>query len=247
MTAHENWLPADWPAPDGVVAGTTMRYGGVSSGRFQSLNLGAHVDDDADAVSENRMRFRSICDLPSEPRWLRQVHGSHVVVDPAAGEAPEADAAITRNAGVVCIVQTADCLPVIFASADGAELAVAHAGWRGLLSGVLEATVRAMSTDPADLLAWLGPAIAQPAFEVGAEVRQEFLARDSAADVCFAENERGRWQADLYGLARMRLGGAGVEQVSGGKYCTFSEPERFFSYRRDGACGRMASFVFRST
>lgn len=245
MTVSENWLPADWLAPEGVVAGTTLRNGGVSSGNFESLNLGAYVDDDADAVRENRIRFKALCDLPSEPRWLRQVHGSHVLVDPAAGAAAEADAAITRHAGVVCVVQAADCLPVIFASGDGVEVAVAHAGWRGLLGGVLEATVRAMSADPANLLAWLGPAISQAAFEVGGEVRQQFLAHDPAADDCFADNERGRWQADLYGLARMRLSGLGVGQVSGGEYCTFSEPERFFSYRRDGVCGRMASFVFR--
>lgn len=245
MTASENWLPADWSAPEGVVAGTTLRNGGVSSGNFESLNLGAYVDDDADAVRENRIRFKAFCNLPSEPRWLRQVHGSHVLVDPTAGAVAEADAAITRHAGVVCVVQAADCLPVIFASGDGVEVAVAHAGWRGLLGGVLEATVRAMSADPANLLAWLGPAISQAAFEVGGEVRQQFLAHDPAADDCFAENERGRWQADLYGLARMRLSGLGVGQVSGGEYCTFSEPERFFSYRRDGACGRMASFVFR--
>lgn len=244
MTVDESWIPADWPAPDGIVAGTTLRYGGVSSGRFGSMNLGAY-DDDADAVCENRSRFRSLCDLPAEPCWLRQVHGDNVVIDPAPGEALEADAAITRNSGVVCVVTTADCLPVIFASADGTELAVAHAGWRGLARGVLEATVRAMSMDPPDLLAWLGPAISQSAFEVGGEVREEFLAHDPAAADCFAENERGRWQADLYGLARMRLGRVGVEQVSGGEYCTFSEPGRFFSFRRDGACGRMASFVFR--
>lgn len=246
MTMDQIWLPADWSAPESVVAGTTLRYGGVSRGSFDSLNLGAY-EDDADAVRENRSRFRSLCDLPAEPCWLRQVHGNHVVIDPAPGRLLEADAAITRNSAVVCVVQTADCLPVIFASADGAELAVAHAGWRGLARGVLEATVRAMSIDPADLLAWLGPAISQSAFEVGGEVREEFLAHDAAAADCFAENERGRWQADLYGLARMRLSRVGVEQVSGGEYCTFNEPERFFSYRRDGACGRMASFVFRRT
>jgi len=140
---------------------------------------------------------------------------------------------------------TADCLPVIFSSADGAELAAAHAGWRGLASGVLEATIGEMSTAPADLLAWLGPAISQPAFEVGDEVREEFLARDPAAEEHFVSNEHGRWQADLYGLARLRLNGLGIGHISGGQYCTFSQPDRFFSYRRDGACGRMASFVFR--
>lgn len=245
MTVGENWLPADWPAPEGVVAGTTLRHGGVSSGSFASLNLGATVEDDVDAVRENRARFRSFCNLPAEPRWLRQVHGSTVVIDPAAGETPAADAAITRNSGVVCVVQTADCLPVIFSAADGAELAVAHAGWRGLAGGVLEATVHAMAADPAKVFAWLGPAISQPAFEVGDEVRQEFLAHAPAAAECFVANERGRWQADLYRLARLRLRAVGVEQVSGGEYCTYSEPRRFFSHRRDGACGRMASFVFR--
>ncbi len=245
MIVDETWIPANWPAPEGVVAGTTLRYGGVSNGSFATLNLGAYADDDANAVCENRNRFRSICELPSEPRWLRQVHGNNVVIDPPTGETPEADGAITRKSGVVCAVLTADCLPVIFAAADGAELAVAHAGWRGLASGVLEATINTMSTDPADLFAWLGPAISQAAFEVGGEVRDQFLGHDAAAADCFAENDRGRWQADLFGLARMRLRHAGIEQVSSGGYCTFSEPERFFSYRRDGACGRMASFVFR--
>jgi copper oxidase (laccase) domain-containing protein len=196
MTADERWIPADWPVADGVVAGTTLRLGGVSKGRYSSLNLGAYTDDDVHAVSENRSRFRSLCELPSEPRWLRQVHGNKVLIEPPAGKP--------------------------------------------------EATVHAMSTEPAEILAWLGPAISQANFEVGAEVREKFLAHDADAAACFAANERGRWQADLYGLARMRLGGASVEQVSGGEYCTFAEPERFFSYRRDGACGRMASFVFRA-
>lgn len=242
----EGWIPANWPAPAGVVAGTTLRHGGVSRGSYRSLNLGALGQDDANAVSENRERFRSICGLPSEPRWLRQIHGTNVVIEPPPGEVPEADAAITRNAAVVCVVLTADCLPVVLASSDAAELAVAHAGWRGLAGGILEATVQAMSTDPVELVAWLGPAISQPAYEVGAEVRQKFVAQDPAAEGCFQANERGRWQADLYGLARMRLDRLGVGQVSGGEYCTFREPERFFSHRRDGACGRMASFVFRN-
>ena len=242
---NQRWIPANWPAPDHVVAGTSLRNGGVSSGSYRSLNLGALSGDDASAVEENRNRLRSFCNLPSEPRWLRQVHGTNVLIEPPAEEVAEADAAITRQPGVVCAVLTADCLPVIFTSADGAELAVAHAGWRGLSGGVLEATVRAMSTASGDLIAWLGPAISQPAFEVGDEVRQAFLADDPAAEGCFMANERGRWQADLYALARIRLDRLGVANISGGEYCTFSEPERFFSYRRDGACGRMASFVFR--
>lgn len=247
MTAATHWIPANWSAPEGVVAGTTLRSGGVSSGVFDSLNLGAHVDDDAQAVRENRSLFCSLCDLPSEPRWLRQVHGNNVVFEPAPGEVPEADAAITRNSQVVCAVLTADCLPVIFASSNGAELAVAHAGWRGLAAGVLEATVSAIATNPRNLLAWLGPAISQPAYEVGENVREALVAHDPAADDCFRANGRGRWQADLYELARMRLRVAGVGNVSGGDFCTFSEPGRFYSYRRDGACGRMATFVFRTS
>lgn len=245
MSSEKNWIAADWPAPDNVIAGTTLRIGGVSSGAFDSLNLAAHVGDGQQAVLENRNRFTSICELPAEPRWLRQVHGKTVVVDPAEDDIPEADASITRASGVVCAVLTADCLPVMFTSADGAEVAAVHAGWRGLASGVLEATIDEMSTAPANILAWLGPAISQRAFEVGGEVRDEFLARHPSADQHFVTNDRGRWQADLYGLARMRLNDLGIAHISGGQYCTFSEPEHFFSYRRDGACGRMASFVFR--
>ena len=245
MTVTEYWIRADWPVPADLVAGTTLRYGGVSSGRFDSFNLGARVGDDAAAVKENRQRFRSSCDLPSEPCWLTQVHGTTVAVGTMGGVAPEADAVLADKPGVTCLVLTADCLPVLFASADGREIGAAHAGWRGLSAGVLEATVRAFATKPANLLAWLGPAISQPAFEVGGEVRQEFLADNPAAGDCFTANDRGRWQANLYGLARMRLSRVGVEQVTGGQYCTFGEPERFFSYRRDGQCGRMASFVFR--
>jgi YfiH family protein len=245
MTAGRNWIPADWPELDGVVAGTTLRHHGVSSGRFDSLNLGAHVGDDAAAVAENRQRFRLSCDLPSPPFWLTQVHGTTVVAEPAGDIAPEADAAVTARAGVTCVVLTADCLPVLFASADGREIGVAHAGWCGLQAGVLETTVAAFSSEPAGVLAWLGPAISQTAFEVGAEVRQEFLAADPGADGCFAANDRGRWQADLYALARMRLSAAGVQQISGGEFCTYGERERFFSYRRDGQCGRMASFIYR--
>lgn len=242
--AH-GFIPADWSVSDRVVAGTTLRHGGVSAGPYASLNLGARGDDDPGAVRENRQRFRALCGLPSEPRWLRQVHGANVVVDPPAGAEPEADAGITRQAGVVCVVLTADCLPVILASEDGDELAIAHAGWRGLAGGVLEATVKAMTSEPGGMQAWLGPAISQPAFEVGGEVRERFIDCDPAAERYFLENDRGRWQADLYGLAGMRLENLGIRHVSGGEYCTFGEAERFFSYRRDGACGRMASFVFR--
>lgn len=241
-----DWLAADWPAPGGVVAGCTYRTGGVSAGQFESLNLGAHVGDTDRLVRENRRRFRQQCELPGEPVWLNQVHGSVVAVDPAGVSTPTADAILTRRANIVCAVLTADCLPVVLAAADGSAVAIAHAGWRGLCAGVLEATVAEFLPPPSALLAWLGPAISQSAFEVGDEVRTAFVCKNDAAGAAFRQNSQGRWQADLYALARLRLASVGVERVFGGEICTFSEPERFFSYRRDGQCGRMASFVFRA-
>ena len=245
MTSPALYLPADWPAPDGIVAGTTFRTGGVSRGVFASLNLGAHVGDDAGAVTENRRRFRAACG-PGETRWLRQVHGTAVAVDPARDTVPTADALVSTRPGVACVVLTADCLPVLFTTAHGDAVAAAHAGWRGLLAGILESTVQAFGRDPETLLVWLGPAISQPAFEVGDEVRQAFVDDDGEAAACFAANPRGRWQADLYALARQRLARAGVERITGGGHCTAGDAERWFSYRRDGQCGRMASFVGRS-
>lgn len=242
-----DWLSADWPAPEGVVAGCSCRSGGVSEGPFTSLNLGDHVGDNAKDVQENRRRFSRGCRLPAEPVWLNQVHGTAVVVDPATAEVPQADAILTSRTNSVCAVLTADCVPVVFAADDGTQVGVAHAGWRGLCAGVLEATVAEFAQPPSAVLAWLGPAISQAAFEVGAEVRAEFVRHNEQAGTCFRPNGRGRWQADLYALARLRLAQAGVERVFGGEYCTFGEPERFFSYRRDGQCGRMASFVFRTT
>lgn len=214
---RDDWLRADWPAPDSVLAGTTLR----STTSFT---------------------------LPGEPQWLRQVHGRRVVhVGSAAFAAgpPEADAAVASRAGDICVVRTADCLPVLLCSVDGSEIAAVHAGWRGLASGVIEATVAAMSSSPTSLIAWFGPAISQSAFEVGAEVREAFLAVDPAADAAFVANERGRWQADLYSLARQRLGKAGVGAVHGGGLCTYRDEERFYSYRRDGETGRLVSFIFR--
>ena len=237
------WIRADWPVSDTVVGGCTLRTGGVSTGVYDSLNLGTHVEDERAAVLENRRRFAAMCDLPSEPRWLRQVHQNQVVVDPEPGT--EADAALTKESGVVCVVQTADCLPILLAAADGREVAAAHAGWRGLAAGVIEATVGMMSTPARDVIAWFGPAISQAAFEVGDEVRQAFLADEPAADACFRVNEHGRWQADLHALARLRLGKLGIGQIHGGGLCTHSDDTRFFSYRRDGQCGRMATFVFK--
>jgi YfiH family protein len=240
----DDWIPADWPAPDFVVAGTTIRVGGVSTGGFESLNLGAHVGDDPAAVAENRSRFVTMCDLPGEPDWLTQVHGTTVRV---AGEASaaEADAAIARHAAAVVAVLTADCLPILLCARNGEEIAAIHGGWRGLAAGVITSTLSHMATAPDALMAWLGPAISQSAFEVGDEVRQAFVDLEEAAGDCFEGNDHGRWQADLYGLARLQLCMAGVGAVYGGEYCTHSDSSRFFSYRRDGECGRMASFVCR--
>ena len=238
------WLRPDWPAPAGIIAGTTTRAGGVSGGVFESLNLGDHVGDDPSHVAENRRRFVAECRIGTEPGWLNQVHGTAVRV---SGETspPEADAAIARGPGETVAVLTADCLPILVCAGPGDEIAAIHAGWRGLAAGIVAETIARMNTRPERLLAWLGPAISQPAFEVGEEVRVAFTASDPGAGECFLRNERGRWQADLYALARRRLEAAGVGAVYGGGFCTFADRARFFSYRRDGQCGRMATFIHR--
>lgn len=244
MKTTLEWLAADWSAPPGIVAGTTLRSGGVSRDAWRSLNLAAHVGDDPGAVRENRRRFVVACRLPCEPLWLEQVHGTGIATRESASAGP-ADGLVAAEPGVVCAVLTADCLPVVLASSDGSRVGVAHAGWRGLAAGLLEAAVAALAVPAPHLLAWLGPAISQRAFEVGDEVRSAFVREDAAAAACFEPNERGRWQADLYGLARRRLDRLGVAGVYGGGRCTFGEPDAFFSYRRDGRCGRMATFIYR--
>jgi YfiH family protein len=236
------WIEADWPAPAGIVAGSTTRIGGVSGGSYSSLNLGMHVGDEPAAVDENRRRFVEMCGLGEEPDWLTQVHGTDVHMADE-GKAGEADAAIGRS-GTVAVL-TADCLPVLLCATSGEEFAAIHGGWRGLAAGIIDATISRMCSSPGELIVWLGPAISQRAFEVGAEVREAFLERDIGAGSCFEANDRGRLQADLYGLARRQLEAAGVSAVYGGGWCTYDDVEGFFSYRRDGQCGRMATFVGR--
>jgi YfiH family protein len=236
------WVIPHWPAPAGVRAYTTTRAGGVSAGAYAALNLAAHVGDDPGAVEENRRRLRT--HLPAEPLWLTQVHGNAVARAEDAAEGVEADAAFTRRAGRVCAVLTADCLPVLLCNDVGTVVAAAHAGWRGLAGGVIEAAVRATNEPSARLLAWLGPAIGPQAFEVGAEVRAAFLAHSPGAAAAFAAKENGKWLADLYRLATQRLNALGVERVFGGGFCTFNETERFYSYRREKATGRMASLIW---
>lgn len=243
--AHPQLLAPEWPAPPRVRAAFTLRSGGVSRPPFDSLNVGAHVGDEPAAVAENRRRVRAALALPAEPGWLEQVHGVRVAdLDTARGAAAPADAALTRSTGRVCAVQVADCLPVLLAARDGSAVAVAHAGWRGLAAGVLEATVAALGGAAGELVAWLGPAISQRHFEVGEEVRAAFLASDPDAGGAFMANARGHWQCDLAALARRRLGALGVTAVSGGTWCTHADPARFFSFRRDGRCGRMAALVW---
>ena len=241
-------LTPEWPAPRNVRAAFTTRGGGVSVPPFESLNVAAHVGDTASAVDENRRRLRAHLQLPAEPSWIEQVHGTDVAdldtVPPEHAIGFAADAVISRRTNRVCVVQVADCLPVLFAARDGSAVAAAHAGWRGLAAGVLEATVANLGIDPSRVVAWLGPAIGREHFEVGAEVRSAFVARDPDATEAFAANARGRWQCDLAALARRRLEAIRLTRVFDGSCCTYADAARFFSYRRDGQCGRMAALIW---
>ncbi len=241
-----DWIAANWPAPPQVRALTTTRRGGVSCGPYAGLNLATHVGDDPSAVAHNRQLLRTQFALPTEPHWLDQIHGTCVVeARDAKATAPcPADASYAYQVGVVCAVLTADCLPVLFCDRAGTRIAAAHAGWRGLLAGILEQTLTTLDTDPGSVMAWLGPAIGQTAFEVGEEVRSAFLEADAGASVAFQPSPNGRWLADMYQLARRRLIAAGVERLYGGGWCTVNEPGRFYSYRREGVCGRMASLIW---
>jgi polyphenol oxidase len=240
-------LAADWPAPPNVHVFTTLRFGaGTSQPPFDSFNLGnarAADGDDPAVVARNRAELVERAGLPSSPRWLRQVHGTRVVAEPGDDE-PEADAALTSTPGTVLAILTADCLPVVFAAADGSEVAAAHAGWRGLVAGVLENTVAAMRSAPGEVVAWLGPAAGPMAYEVGAEVFEAFVGRDARAHDAFTATRPGHWCVDLYALARQRLADAGVARVHGGGLCTISDSKRFHSHRRDGRGGRMATLVW---
>jgi len=235
-------LVPDWPAPAKVRALQTLRGGGVSPAPWDSFNLGAHVGDDAARVAANRAALRR--HLPGESCWLNQVHGIAAVDAEKCPKNENADAAYARRPNVVCAVMTADCLPVLFCDRAGTVVAAAHAGWRGLRGGVLESTVAAMAVQPGELLAWLGPAIGPERFEVGDEVRAAFLADDAGTAQSFAAHAPGKWLADIYGLARRRLLRAGVKAIHGGGWCTVGDPARFFSYRRDGVTGRMASLIW---
>lgn len=241
---HPDWIVPDWPAPRNVKALITTRAGGVSREPYASMNVGLRTQDDPQAVAANRRRLRAC--LPQEPKWLRQVHGSDVVEVDALTYAPEADAAVARRPNTVCAVLVADCIPVLLADRAGTVVAIAHAGWRGLVRGVIENAVGRLALPPRELIAYLGPGIGPRAFEVGAEVREAFLARDAQADAAFAPHAPGKWLADLFLLARQALARAGIVDVHGGTQCTHSDARRFFSYRRDRVTGRMAAVIWRS-
>lgn len=240
-------LRPDWPAPANIHAWSTSRVQGVSESPYDGLNLAQHVGDQAAAVEQNRQSLAQVLALPRPPLWLNQVHGRQVVNAAewtSPGSQPDADAAYSLQAGVVCVVMTADCLPLLVCNRRGDRVAAAHAGWRGLAAGVIESTLAALQEPAEDLLVWLGPAIGPAAFEVGEEVRQAFVAEDAATASAFRQNRHGHYLADIYALARHRLQAFGVRAIYGGGYCTFDDADHFYSYRRDGKTGRQASLIW---
>ncbi len=249
MNLLEHCIVPDWPAPKNVRALQTTRHGGVSAAPYSSLNLGDHVGDEPLAVAQNRQLLAPL--LPSEPVWLRQMHGTAVVDAGHTACWPEGDACVSSHPGAVCAVMTADCLPVLLCDEHGSVVAAAHAGWRGLCDGVIEATVRYMNVPSQTLMAWLGPAIGPQAFEVGVEVRASFMAKQREAVTAFTRSPLPpraggdeKWLADIYQLARLRLNTLGVTRIYGGDLCTHTDAARFYSYRRDGVTGRMGSLIW---
>ena len=243
-----DFITPNWPAPANVKALQTTRIGGVSLAPYDSLNFGMHVKDDPLHAAQNRQLLSQF--LPSEPVWLNQVHGVRVVDAANTDCVPNADASFTTRSNVVCVTMTADCLPVLLCDQAGARIAAVHAGWRGLCDGVIEATVKAMQIDGENLMAWLGPAIGPQAFEVGAEVRAQFIEKDAQAESAFVQNG-DKWLGDLYKIARQRLSNLGITQIYGGRdnngeFCTYTDKARFFSYRRDIETGRMGTFIWRT-
>jgi YfiH family protein len=261
MNKIKHWITADWPAPANIHALTTLRTGGVSQDTFFSLNPANHVNDDNDRVNKNRQIISDMLQLPSEPVWLDQIHGNQAVEAIETGVLKSADASYTAKSGVVCAIMTADCLPLLICSSDGLHVAAIHAGWRGLLTGVIANTIMALeisynvSSSRGDfrdnfdfrdnLLVWLGPAIGPNRFEVGSEVRDAYLVKSVEFASAFKEQASDKWLADIYKLARIELAFLGVNNVYGGTHCTFTEQEQFYSYRRDKQTGRMATLIWR--
>ena len=243
MSTPREWLVPDWPAPSNVRAFVTTRAGGVSEGEYASMNLGLSSGDAPERVRRNRAIARG--ELPADPVYLRQVHGTGVaMLDTVGALSVTADAAVCGAPGRVATVLTADCMPLLLADRNGARVAAVHAGWRGMAAGVVESAVDALGVAPRDVIAWLGPTIGPDAFEVGPEVREAFVARDPRAAQAFRAHKPGKFMADLYGLARLRLAARGVTEAFGGGFCTFHDTGRFFSYRRAAKSGRMGAFIW---
>jgi YfiH family protein len=238
----------DWPAPANIKAVMTTRHGGVSLPPFDGLNLGDHVDDDPKAVQTNRQQLATDLSLPTQPAWLTQVHGIAVADCKSAQSTDEADAIVGTNQNDVCAIMTADCLPVLFCNTQGTVIAAAHAGWRGLASGVLETTIANMKCDNKEILVWMGAAIGPDAFEVGDEVRENFVTQDPKSSGAFTTLSNEKWLADIYKLARIRFSQVGIpkENIYGGGRCTYKETTEFYSYRRESRTGRMASLIWRT-
>lgn len=244
ILTSESYLLPDWPAPSNIGALVTTRMGGVSCPPYQAFNLALHVDDQPASVLENRRQLQRLLGTGSRFQWLNQVHGTRVVKALLGGGEQAADGLYSREPNVVCAILTADCLPVFFCTADGQQVALAHAGWRGLAAGILEQTLDTFTVPSQDLLVWLGPAIGPRHFKVGDEVRDIYLSVSGSFAEAFLSQSKGYWLADLYRLATLRLNMRGVKAIYGGDHCTFADTERFYSYRRDGLTGRMASLIW---
>lgn len=241
------FIEPNWPAPSHIKAYTTLRSGGLSAAPYNSFNLAQHVGDHPEHVNQNRNLLKKELHLPNDPVWIQQIHSTQVVAATFENRNKEADASFSNQANQICIVLTADCLPILLCDRHGTQIAAVHAGWRGLAHGIIEETLNSMTVPGHDLLAWLGPAISQPHFEVGHEVRELFLKAHPEAEIAFIPSPNQRWLADIYTLARIRLKKWGVAAIYGGDYCTYAEKENFFSYRRDGdKTGRMATLIYIS-
>lgn len=244
MNNNNYWITPDWDAPSNIHAATTLRTGGVSTGGYSSLNLATHVGDDVSAVMENRRRVKDWLNLPAEPVWLEQTHSNTVINAGQSTHLQPADASYTNQTGVVCAVMTADCLPLLICSKDGKQIAAIHAGWKGLLAGIISNTLATFSC--ADVSVWLAPAIGKNCFEVGMEVRVAFINKCPDFANAFIRCNPDKYLADIYQLARIELAARGVNKVYGGNFCTVTEHERFYSYRRDKQTGRMATLIWRT-
>ncbi|KAF3981852.1 MAG: peptidoglycan editing factor PgeF [Methylococcales symbiont of Hymedesmia sp. n. MRB-2018] len=239
----KSWIEANWLAPQNIRAITTLRSGGVSQGGFDSFNLADHVNDKIKHVQHNRQILADSLELPAKPYWLQQVHGNKVVKVDYSNHYQQADASFTDQKGWVCAILTADCLPVLLVSQDGTMIAAVHAGWRGLLSGIISHTVKALAKQ--NIIAWLGPAIGKECFEVGDEVKDQFVMKSAIYNVAFKQKDRQHYLLDIYQLAKLELATLGITEIYGSNFCTVTEDQRFYSYRRDGETGRMATLIWR--